>query len=360
MILALLALVVLGLTTYSYALVDPNLTLLSHPAWTVFRNNIITIGYFQRQLSFMLYVSLLILLFFAQYYIVAKKTIGPVRVALLIGACVLLSYPFLSHDFFNYLFDAKIITYYHQNPYLHKALDFPSDPWLRFMHWTHRNYPYGPTFLLITILPSFVSAGKFILSFLFFKSVWVGLYVCAVYFLGKFDKKTALFFALSPLIIIEGLVNAHNDMIALSLGIIALGFFELKKPFLSFLSMVLSVGIKYTTAPFVLLYFKKPWALIASIGIYFIGILYLSTKTGLYPWYFLNLFLILIYVKQKAFIPLTILSIFLLLSYHPYIALGFWNKSEYLMIKDGIIVCGMFVAGVSVLFLSMKRRSVSD
>jgi len=82
------------------------------------------------------------------------KRYNPLLISILIGVGLLFSYPFLSHDLFNYLFDAKIVTFYHQNPYILKALDFPSDPWLRFMHWTHRTYPYGPSFLFLTLVPS--------------------------------------------------------------------------------------------------------------------------------------------------------------------------------------------------------------
>jgi len=101
----------------------------------------------------LLAIFVFILLYFVKglnnnkYEKLKKLFIILIAVNILIG---LISYPAYSHDLFNYMFDAKIATFYQQNPYLYKALDFPTDPWLRFMHWTHRYYPYGPSFLLLS------------------------------------------------------------------------------------------------------------------------------------------------------------------------------------------------------------------
>ncbi|MFS8160257.1 MAG: hypothetical protein ACMG6E_08635, partial [Candidatus Roizmanbacteria bacterium] len=104
------------------------------------------------------------------------------------GLFSIVMYPLLSKDFFNYLFDAKILTFYHQNPYLHKALDYPLDPWLRFMNWTHRVYPYGPAFLPITLIPSFLSFGKLIINFALFKALFALAYIHSTYLLTKMDR----------------------------------------------------------------------------------------------------------------------------------------------------------------------------
>ena len=72
-----------------------------------------------------------------------KKKISKPFVWLIIFVSALLlvfSYNAFSYDIFNYIFDAKIFTHYHQNPYLQKALDYPGDPMLSFMRWTHRVY----------------------------------------------------------------------------------------------------------------------------------------------------------------------------------------------------------------------------
>ena len=219
------SLILLVLSIYSYSLVDPNLTFVSNRWWEFFRERMIELGYYRRDLSWLIYLSIIILLFAAYFYFKKKyKRLNALKLAIIISALTLISYPFLSHDFFNYMFDAKLVTYYHVNPYLFKALDFPSDPWIRFMHWTHRTYPYGPIFLLITLLPSYFSLGKFFLSFLFFKLTFIAFYLLAVYYLNKLNKRYAILFATNPLVIIEGLVNSHNDLISVSLAIIGAYF----------------------------------------------------------------------------------------------------------------------------------------
>ncbi|MBI3366235.1 hypothetical protein HY041_01230, partial [Candidatus Roizmanbacteria bacterium] len=179
-----------GFLFYSYALVDPNLTFINHPVWNQFRNIVLPLGYFQREQSWYVYLALILLFFLFNLFFIKKyKEMDVLKIAFIIGGILLFAYPFLSHDLFNYLFDAKIVTFYHQNPYFLKPLDFPNDQWLRFMHWTHRTYPYGPVFLGLSLIPSFLSLGKFILSFLFFKTTIVVFYLLTVFCLQKMNKK---------------------------------------------------------------------------------------------------------------------------------------------------------------------------
>ncbi|MDO8515495.1 MAG: hypothetical protein Q7S14_03265, partial [bacterium] len=145
------------LSIYSYSQIDLNLTLLQTPWFLQFKETMINLGYYNRPLSTLAFIILVLLL----YILKPKKIILAIG-----GLCLisLFSYPFLSHDFFNYIFDARIITTYHLNPYFYKALDFPADDWIRFMQWTHRTYPYGPVWLIVTLIPSFLGFSKFILT----------------------------------------------------------------------------------------------------------------------------------------------------------------------------------------------------
>ena len=251
---------------YSYSLVDLNLTLFNSTLWDNFRNFIIQIGYFNRGLSTTIFVSGIIILT-CLYLLVKKIKPDPIKLALVISLVSLIAYPFLSHDFFNYMFDAKILTFYGKNPYLFRALDFPADHWIRFMHWTHRVYPYGPTFLPITLIPSFLSGGKFILSLFFFKLTFTFFYLAAVWAVNKIDKNKALIVATHPLIIIEGLITPHNDLIAMSLGLVGIYLLFNKKVWSRAL-FIISGLIKYSTLPILLMSKKNKWLnVLAFIGI---------------------------------------------------------------------------------------------
>lgn len=329
-------LLVFFLTIYSYALVDPNFTLFNHPFWTDFRNLMVYFGYYQRFWSALVYILFILLLFYFYFYF-QKKNINLLKMAFLVGIITLFSYPFLSHDFFNYLFDAKILTFYGKNPYYFSALDFPTDSWTRFMHWTHRTYPYGPTFLPITVIPSFFSFGKFFLAFFLFKLTWFFFYFLMVHFSYKIDKKWSLILAFHPLIIIEGLVNNHNDLIALSFSVLAIYFLIKKRDkLLSAFFFVISGGIKYFSLPLILLVFNKKLINILSLFLVFILIIYLTFFSEIQPWYFL------IFFAFYPFFPKLIkkLNLFFagfLFSYYPYIFLGNWDTVEKINQKHIII-----------------------
>ena len=361
----------LVLTIYSYSLVDPNLTLINSPIWTSFRNTLVYLGYYQRQWSWIIYLLLIIILFlFYSYFVKQFKKFNPLKLSFLIGGVLLVSYPFLSHDFFNYLFDAKIVTFYFKNPYFYKALDFPADPWLRFMHWTHNTYPYGPSFLLVTLIPSFFAFGKFILNFVFFKITWFVFYFLAVYCLNRLNKKWAIIFATNPLIIIEGLVNSHNDLIAVCLAIIGIYYLFKKKNLLAKLLLLLSGGIKYITLP--LIFLKKFKSQMTNNNsnskfkfqitklIFIIEILvlvYLSIFREIQPWYFLTLFAFLPFYEQLI-MRLNIFFVGLLLSYYPYIRLGGWDSVEKIQLKHIIILVSIIINVIYYFWIKTKHGTV--
>lgn len=346
---------------YAYALVDPNLTLISHPLWTDFRNAMVQFGYYQRENSSITYIALVIGLFGFSYFATKKfKQINVVAFAGIAALISIISYPFISHDFFNYLFDARILTFYHQNPYLHKALDFPNDPWIRFMHWTIRTYPYGPTFLPITLIPSFLSFGKFLLAFMFFKGLFAGFYFLAVYYLNKIDKKLAVFFATQPLIIVEGLINSHNDLLAVSFGIIGMYYLLNKAKKGAGVMFILSAGIKYMTAPLLLLLAprspvkpKAKWDVVGSFLLTLALILYVSFTGEIQPWYFLNLFIFLPYFKDLL-MNSSIFFTGLLFAYYPFVRFGQWTK-ETVAMKHQIIFAFLVINIVYILYIQRDK-----
>lgn len=340
--LILYSLFLLILTIYSYSLIDLNLTLINHPIWNSFRDWIIQLGYFHRDTSWIIYLTLVIIGFvFHMIFIRNFKRYNPLLISILIGVGLLFSYPFLSHDLFNYLFDAKIVTFYHQNPYILKALDFPSDPWLRFMHWTHRTYPYGPSFLFLTLVPSALSFGKFILSFFFYKGMVIGFYILTVFMLNRSNKKWAMIFATHPLILVEGLINGHNDMIALSLALISIMILQKNKLIYAKIVFMLSAGIKYTTMPLIGLTIKGRFNN-AFLFIQMCLLVYMGTKMEIQPWYYLILF-VLIPFYTKLLNDWNIFIAGLIFSYYPYIRLGGWDTAEKVTLKHNIIIVFLFI-----------------
>lgn len=329
--LALFFILILFLSIYSYSLVDPNITFINHPLWTSFRNVMVEFGYNQRQNSWLVYLLIIILLFVFHYLFInnlKKINLNPFKIALVVGGILLFSYPFLSADFFSYIFYARITTLYFKTPYTNIPGDFYLDPWLRFTQWTGHNSLYGPVFFLISLVPSYLGFAKLLPTFLLFKLTTVIFYLLGVWFLEKLNRKWAIIFATSPLIIIEGLVNGHNDLISISFVFIGLYYLLKKRRILSAVFLALSVGIKYLTFPFLLILPKvknnKLLVLFSVLGL----MSFWTFKSEIQPWYFMIFFGFLPFY-EGLIMKLNILFFGLLVSYYPYVRWGGWGKVLY-------------------------------
>ncbi len=346
---------IIGLFFYSFTQISLGLALTKYPSLFSIQRSFQQIGFFNRPLATALFIGILLLLFITYIFLLrnAKKTFKDTKdvwkIIFLICALLLLSYPAFSYDVFNYIFDAKILTYYGKNPYEHKALDFPADPMLSFMHWTHRTFPYGPTWLLLSIPLSYFGIQIFLLTLILFKAVVVAGYIGSIYYIQKIIKKispgnelTALiFWGLNPLVIIESLVSAHHDTVMMFFALASLYFILEKKYWKSFLFFVLSIGIKYVTIflfPIFLAIIvmqmireKIPWlSFISSLIIcMFLGVLAASQHSGNFqPWYliFVLPFIALLAFKPFLSTPGIVLSFGALLTYVPYLYFGNWDK----------------------------------
>lgn len=307
----LFGLVLSVVTLYSYTQIDLNLTLSSNTYYQFLQNLLIRLGYFNRALSVGIFLSLLSVLF-AWYifllYLIRKKLItASVTIWFIVLSVGLLffAYPAFSHDIFNYMFDARILTKYHANPYMLKALDFPSDLWIRFMHWTHRTYPYGPIWLLLTAPLSILGMEKFVLTLWLYKLLFALFHLGNIYLLWLILKKTdpentlsgVAFYAFNPLILIESLVSPHNEVIMLFFLLLAVYFgFIKKKEVYGFISLILSAGIKFITFILLPLFMyrhksKKVFGLDPflklSILLLSLPLIFQIISREPYPWYFI-------------------------------------------------------------------------
>lgn len=375
---------ILGLFFYSFTQVDLGLTF----SRITFLRDIVTafqhIGYFERPLSTAFYIILLVTLhvfYFIFLFLAYKKQIHKKRVwTIILTTAVILtfSYNAFSYDIFNYMFDAKIVTQYQQNPYVSKALDFPNDPMLSFMRWTHRVYPYGPVWLTLTVPLSFVGLNVFLTTFFLFKLLMAASFVGSLYFIGKILQKVApqkevfglVFFGLQPLVLIESLVSAHLDIVMMFFAL--WGFYVLlqKKYVLAFLLLGISIGIKFATifllpmfVVYVMMQKRKDirWSMLFNAALIFMvaTAVIASVRTNFQPWYLVPVLTFAVFIAQKywVLIPSAIVSFFALLTYVPYLYLGNWDPPVpeiLLMIYITSYVLSLFV----VIFYSILKQKV--
>jgi hypothetical protein len=175
-------------------------------------------------------------------------------------------------------------------------------------------------------------------------------------------------FALNPLVIIESLVSAHNDIAMLFFAVVALYFFLNNKYLRSFILLIISIGVKFATG-FMLpvlvgaLIFKKfkkniTWEAIVIFICVFMSaaVIIASVRTNFQPWYLLYVlpFASLLPRKYFIFIPAIILSFSSLLIYIPFIYLGNWNPPVPLQLW-WITTGGITASAILVLAFKFKN-----
>lgn len=337
------------LQLYSYTQIDLNLFLSRFDPILSGQKFFQYIGYFQRPLSTYLYLGIIVLMFALYFFILNAARKGKVQKRdvwkiIIVGAGILtFSYNAFSYDFFNYIFYGKIITFYNQNPYLRTALEFPQDPMLNFMRWTHNTYPYGPVWLGLTVPLSFLGFNFFLPTAILFKALASAAYVGTAYFISRILRKVApgsetlglVFFALNPLVIVESLVSSHNDIAMMFFAVTGLYFLVSRKIVSSFLYLLLSIGLKFATGLLAPLFiwsalsrnknYEKQF--LAAVVLMAIGIVLASFRSNFQPWYLLYImpFAALLAKKYFIFIPVMVLSFSSLLMYVPYLYNGNWD-----------------------------------
>ena len=385
---------ILCLFLYSFTQVDLGLTLSRSSLFLTIEKSFQYIGYFNRPLSTIMYSTFLILffVFYAMFLKFGKKskiTRRQTWILLFITTIVLtFSYNAFSYDIFNYIFDAKIVTHYHQNPYMHKALDFPQDKMLGFMHWTQRTYPYGPVWLVLTIPLSFIGLQIFLITFFLFKILMSACFLGTCYFIEKISKKLfpknallyLIFFAFNPLVLIESVVSAHFDIVMIFFAMIAVWFLVNKRYVSASILLLISIGVKFATlflGPVFIYVIASDSVAIsiinkitspvrrlirndseeASSEIIFLtsSILMITAVIGesywsgnFQPWYILIVLSFACFLAKKAYVIIAtfIISLFALLQYALFISRGDWNPPVpmiLLWMLVGSIVLSVFV-----------------
>lgn len=379
----------LFLCVFSYAFVDLNLTISQNHSFLAFVGAMQFLGYYNRPLSVFIYTLFLIVafgFFITTLFLISRHKIGIRYVFLSTGINILIlvfAYPYLSADIFNYMFDAKIIATYNSNPYTNRPLDFPGDDWLRFMRWVHRYSPYGPLWLGFSLIPYLLGFGKFVLtllSFKFFISIFHLVNSLLIYeIVKKSTPQKAIFatalYSLNPLFLIEGIANAHNDVMLAAFFIGSLYFMIYSKKTFALALLIIGVFIKYIpllALPWIAMtiFFKKLnfsrliWLnlitmsaftfIYSTVGIAVPFVNSGSTQVQFQPWYLFWTLPFISLLNSNLLVALTIaFSLGASLRYLPFIYFGDWSQLGTLEFMK--IVTLLPAAIVTIYFLVSKR-----
>ena len=376
-------LTIVALFIYSFTQVDLSLTLSRISVYQLVEKYLQNIGFFQRPLSTVIYIVILVFLivfYFIFLYQTLKKKINARsiwKIIILTTVVLVFSYNAFSYDLFNYIFDAKIVTHYHLIPYFYKATDFSGDPMLSFMRWTQRTFPYGPSWLVLTVPLSFIGMNYFLPTFFLFKILMGLSFLGSCYLIYKISEKifpenallNLVFFALNPLVLVEALVSAHNDIPMIFFFLLSIYLFLQKRKALSFISNIFSIGVKFSTGIIfplfmVLEYFDRTkrkinwekffiWSFLLSL----LTVILATFRTTFQPWYLVFPLSLAVFIPRKfyIFIPSVIVTLFGLLIYVPYVYMTDYAK-EYPAIINNIEVAGVVTILLSIVIYYFKLR----
>lgn len=249
---------------FSFVLTDPNL-ILSKADWFISFQTYLWKNFLPLQNFRTVFFFVLIVLIFINYLLILKNWSNLKinsrqsfwQFLIIISVPLIFSYNALSHDLFNYIFNAKMVVEFEANPHIKTALDFADEPMLRFMNNVHTPAPYGYGWTALSLLPYLAGFGKFFSTFIVFKlfallSLILTLLIAEKFFKKENYYKIAIFF-LNPLVLIEILSSAHNDLWMLAPALLATYLasnFD-KNKLLKFISiiflMAVSISIKFAT-----------------------------------------------------------------------------------------------------------------
>lgn len=357
---------------YSYTQVDLGLTITSVPQAAAIQRAFQSIGYFHRPTSTVLYIGLLVTWFALYIYTVHQTRSDRLKrgdvwnITKVIALILIAAYPAFSLDLFNYMFTAKTVLLYNQNPYLVIPSQFAGiDPWLGFLQWVHLPSAYSPLWILLTVIPYLLGVGVMVLTMLLFKALAAVFYLGSVWLIGAVADQTTpkhagtamAVFALSPLVIVEALVSGHNDIVMMFFALLSFFVYLRRQHVLSFFLLSVSVGVKLMTI-FLLPAFWRRWDRhIALFGMVAAFVL-VQFEREVLPWYFLWVMPFVALVPQQTIVwnIATALSLGLLMRYAPYLYLGHWN--------DPVPVVKTIVTWVPVVFVGLaaffvRRRQSS-
>ena len=174
-----------------------------------------------------------------------------------LNVVLIFMWPVSSTDVFSYIYQGRILSIFHSNPYLTTYHQFQSDHFYKLIAnmWESKSAPYGPLFVLFSGCLAWFGQISLYFSIFLFKAGFVGANLLTAYLIYRIrGLKTFYLYAFNPLIIFELVINGHNDaLVILSCALCVYFLFlkpGLKNHLLAIFFLVLSTLIKLTTIVF--------------------------------------------------------------------------------------------------------------
>lgn len=169
----------------------------------------------------------------------------------LIAAGLCYMRPVFSGDMMYYLMRGRILGTYHASPYLHTPSEYPNDILRPYDTWPNQTDAYGPLSVYLQTLPTLVFPDQIDGMVWFYKFTLLLIFAPSVYFFYQIVKKYKkdnivwLLYAYSPFILVNIVVDGHNDIALMSFSVISIYFLLSKKYGRAFLFWTIAFAFKY-------------------------------------------------------------------------------------------------------------------
>jgi len=153
-----------------------------------------------------------------------------------------------------------------------------------------------------------------------------------LYKINDRDKKVFAFWFFNPFLIMELLVNAHNDLLMIGLFIISVYFLFKEKRVKAWLFFITSVLTKYASAvalPVMFLGKKNKPLYFKLLSLFSIIFLLVQKIRYVLGWYYtwLYMFLPLAKLKIQSWVLISMIGMLFLIDYYPFVKWGFWGAT---------------------------------
>ena len=254
------------------------------------------------------YVGTLIVLFVYHRYLLGLASEKKVsarfvwKIIFLTVLSLVCAFPAFSNDIFNYIATAKVTFLYKENPYVVMPIDIRNEQMLSFLHASNKVALYGPVWIAMTFIPYRLGFGNLLITLYAFKSLVAGFYLFLLWFLWKHSQQkltNLIWFALNPLVILQTLVDGHNDVVMMFLALFAFDLLKRRRVLASAFMFVCSILIKGATVALLPVFVWIVWQQARKNDIYwnavwrwsavsmFVIFLLSPLREELYPWYFI-------------------------------------------------------------------------
>lgn len=377
-ILLLMLIIWVGYLGYSYFYVNEAILSMLLPVYPKVEKlyKLIEFSSSHRGLMALIYLVLMLLLIICQYFLFfSKKEIKLnkklIFLTIIIFTMAALAYPIFSNDIFNYMFGAKTVVYYHQNPFLvMPKIFFNDDLWLRFTNNINNvyyyigsrpiTYFYGPIFLGYTLIPFlFFGAVEFQKLFWSYKLLGVVLFLLTGYLFKKINPKDKLvwgYWFFNPFLILELLANSHNDLVMIFLFVLGVYWWQ-KNKILGLFSFLFSILTKWVSGFLgVVFLFKEKYRYLV-FKILGIIILFFHAFDQRQQWYYSWVFMVFPFAKLKksSWFWILIFQSIMLLNYSVFIWLNRWVDLNFIKIIKYLLPI-IIVLNESKIIIKLKEK----